>query len=221
MSATALQPSRPADPNALDPAMMDQLLDTVVGPVPSRDADSAYAARRSAARLAIQALRPADSFAAMLAAQAIAAHYAIMDAFRRAIDPDLPPAMAARLRANAASLARMMQATLRTLRQHHNQLANPVPQPEEKRSAQRPAKPDRSAAPRPDAARPANIPPHSNKPQASPNPRTPAPSAAQAGDAAAIVHAILAQKQTASSAASILPGHTWHPAPSSAHPVRA
>ena len=40
-----------------------------------------------------------------------------MDAFRRAVQPELAPAMAARLRANATAMARMMQATLRTLRQ--------------------------------------------------------------------------------------------------------
>ena len=104
----------------LDPDFLEQLLDTIIETIQAGadDTDRARAARRHAARLALLALRPADPFQAMLAAQAIAAHYAIMDAFRRAMQPDLAPAMAARLRANAATLARMMQATLRTLRQH-------------------------------------------------------------------------------------------------------
>ncbi len=115
MPAPAPQPN-----TELDPDFLEQLLDTIAETMQAsaKDTDRARAARRSAARLALLALRPGDPFQAMLAAQAIAAHYAIMDAFRRAMQPDLAPAMAARLRASAATLARTMEATLRTLRQH-------------------------------------------------------------------------------------------------------
>ncbi len=63
----------------------------------------------------------------MLAAQAVAAHYAVMDNLRRAAQPDLAPAMAARLRANAASVARMMQATVRSLQKQQAPADAPRP----------------------------------------------------------------------------------------------
>ncbi|HEX5328494.1 MAG TPA: hypothetical protein VFW75_17700 [Acetobacteraceae bacterium] len=110
------QPVPPATP-ALDPAFLELLLDSLAETLPRAEPDTeqARAARRQAARLALEAMHPAEPLAAMLAAQAIAAHHAIMDGFRRAMQPELPPAVAARLRANATSLARMMQVTLRTL----------------------------------------------------------------------------------------------------------
>ena len=106
--------STPAD---LPADLLDHLLDTIIAAIPAApdDTDQLRATRRHVARLALLALQPTDAFQAMLAAQAVAAHYAVMDNLRRAAQPDLAPAMAARLRANAASVARMMQATVRSL----------------------------------------------------------------------------------------------------------
>ena len=120
-----MQWTQPTDCTDIDPAFLEHLLDTITATMPpaDNDTDQARAARRNIARMALLAMKPADPFAAMLAAQAIAAHYAIMDAFRRAAQPDIAPAMAARLRANAASLSRTMQATLRTLQKHRDTVA--------------------------------------------------------------------------------------------------
>ncbi len=115
MPSSARQPST-TDADTLDGAFLDHVIDTVAETIPA-DSHNSPAARRQAARIALLALRPADAFQALLAAQVIAAHYAIMDAFRRAAQPELAPAMATRLRANATAMARTMQATLRTLRQ--------------------------------------------------------------------------------------------------------
>jgi len=121
--------SSSAPVEALDPALLEHLLDSILEAIPAgaNDTDQTREIRRKSARLALLALRPTDAFQAMLAAQAVTAHYAIMDAFRRAAQPDLAPAMAARQRTNAATLARMMHATLRTLRQHQTPAAEAQP----------------------------------------------------------------------------------------------
>jgi hypothetical protein len=140
MSTTAAEP--------LDPALIEHLLDSIVEAIPAgaNDTEQTRAIRRNAARLALLALKPTDAFQAMLAAQAVAAHYAVMDAYRLAAQPDLAPAMTARMRSNAATLSRTMQATLRTLHKHQAPPAEAKAQPSPRSPAQsRPAKP----APRP------------------------------------------------------------------------
>ncbi len=134
--------SRPTPPvlgSELDPGFLDHVLDTLIETIPAGDDDTGQtrAARRQVAGMAVQALCPADAFQAMLAAQAIAAHHAIIDAFSRAMQPDLAPAMAARLRANAATLARMMQATLRTLRQQQAEASDDTAAPQPAPTASR------------------------------------------------------------------------------------
>ena len=116
-------------PDTLPADLLDHLLDTIVAAIPAGpdDTDQTRAARRHIARLALLALQPRDAFQAMLAAQAVAAHYAVMDNLRRAAQPDLAPAMAARLRANAASVARMMQATVRSLQKQQAPAGAPRP----------------------------------------------------------------------------------------------
>ncbi len=113
--------------DALPADLLDHLLDTIVAAIPAAPNDTGQlrAARRETVRLALLALQPKDAFQAMLAAQAVAAHYAVMDNLRRAAQPDLAPAMAARLRANAASVARMMQATIRSLQKQQTQADAP------------------------------------------------------------------------------------------------
>ena len=149
--ATPTPPLSAAACADLDPGFLEHLLDTITEAIPASENETpqAGATRRYAARLALLALRPADAFQAMLAAQAIAAHYAVMDAFRRAAQADLPPAMATRLRANAATLARMMQATVRTLRQHQ---APPPDQAVPRTAPKSPAVPSRPVA-KPEPAR--------------------------------------------------------------------
>ncbi len=109
--------------------LLEHLLDTIIAAIPAtpEDTDQLRAARRDIARLALLALQPQDAFQAMLAAQAVAAHHAVMDNLKRAAQPDLAPAMAARLRANAASVARMMQATIRSLQKQQTPADAPRP----------------------------------------------------------------------------------------------
>lgn len=63
----------------------------------------------------------------MLAAQGVAAHCAIMDDFRCAADPNLPPQLVLKFRANAASMSRMFCMNLRELR--HLQSSPLLPRP--------------------------------------------------------------------------------------------
>ncbi|HZZ57692.1 MAG TPA: hypothetical protein VFE31_07660 [Opitutaceae bacterium] len=121
------------DATALDPALLDHLVDTILESVPHQlnDTPETRAARRNATRLVLIALKPADPFAAMLAAQAITAHYAVMDNLRRAAQPDVSDHAVTRLRGNAGALARGMHATLGALHKHHAQPvpAKPAPRP--------------------------------------------------------------------------------------------
>jgi hypothetical protein len=61
-----------------------------------------------AAVTALQAFKPADEIEAMLAAQALAMHYASMECSRRAMIPDQPFEAACKLRKDAANMARAM-----------------------------------------------------------------------------------------------------------------
>ncbi len=109
----------------LDPAILEPLLDMIMDASPAlpNETEQDRATRRNVARLAVLALRPTDPFQAMLAAQTVAAHYAIMDAFRRAAPLDVPDNVAARLRSNAVSLTRTMHATMRRLREQQGLIA--------------------------------------------------------------------------------------------------
>jgi hypothetical protein len=104
-----MEPAKMA--SELDSGFLDQLteslLDASSGPPPAE--------RGSFARAALQALRPRNVIEAMLAARAIAAHYAAMDGFRRAVQPDISNADVVRLRSNAIAAARSFDATLRVL----------------------------------------------------------------------------------------------------------
>ena len=64
--------------------------------------------RQSAAAVALAAFKPRDEIEGMLAAQAVAMHYGAMECFRRAMLPDQPPDIAARMRKDGANLARGM-----------------------------------------------------------------------------------------------------------------
>jgi hypothetical protein len=111
--------SQTTETTVLEPDLLDHLLDTVSLTDPTQDTDPAFteALSRDAARMFIRAMNPTDPFQAMLAVQIVAAHQAIMNAFRAAKNPEIAPALAARLRANAVAVGRMQQATIRTLRE--------------------------------------------------------------------------------------------------------
>jgi hypothetical protein len=96
----------------LDPDLFDHLLDELAATLPAGAGD--LAARRRTARAAVMAMKPADTVGVMLAMQAVAAHYAAMDAFRRAAAAE-DERLAARLRNNATGLARMMRVTLKAV----------------------------------------------------------------------------------------------------------
>ncbi len=79
-----------------------------------------------AALTAMEAFQPRTAIEAMLAAQAIAAHHAIMECHARCLLPETAETTAIRLRSNAVSLTHAMDTTLRMLERRQ---ARPVPPP--------------------------------------------------------------------------------------------
>ena len=71
---------------------------------------------REAASLVVASLRPRDPVEAMLAARLVSAHFHVMDNFRAAAQPDLLPNLQLRYQGRAIALCRMMDTTLRDLR---------------------------------------------------------------------------------------------------------
>jgi hypothetical protein len=74
----------------------------------------------------LAALDPRDPIEAMLAIQVIAAHAASVDAYRLAFEPGATAVLAARQRANAASLFRGMSGAMRLLDQQRRRPAAPA-----------------------------------------------------------------------------------------------
>ena len=127
----------PAEQNPLAPATLNTLLRSTLDALPHRPQASVeeIADRRHAAMQAIAALGPRDSVQTGIAGRTIAAHYAMMEAFRCAAQPDLPPALKLRFQGRAIGLARMMAVALREPAQRQDRpplrVAQPpaVPQP--------------------------------------------------------------------------------------------
>ena len=69
----------------------------------------------AAALTMLEAFHPRDQLECMLAAQGVAAHAAIMESYRVAMDPDLPREKAAKLRANATQLGRTFSTVMHDL----------------------------------------------------------------------------------------------------------
>jgi hypothetical protein len=82
--------------------------------------------RWSGALTLLEAFQPRTPVEAMLSAQIIACHHAIMECYHRAMKRDTPEEMGVRIRANAASLTRGMDTLLRTLERRQ---AQPLPPP--------------------------------------------------------------------------------------------
>ena len=78
------------------------------------DTDATKAAIQTAAA-ALRAFKPTDEIEGMLAAQAVAAHSGAMECYRRAMLPDQPAEIGAKLRRDAANLSRAMTDMLEAL----------------------------------------------------------------------------------------------------------
>jgi hypothetical protein len=88
----------------------------VLLPPPYADTPEARADRDDTAMAAVAALRPADAFEALFAAQIIGANASAMDSLRLAVQPNQEPKDVHRNRAQAATMMRTMQSGLRMLR---------------------------------------------------------------------------------------------------------
>jgi hypothetical protein len=85
-------------------------------PPPSSDTPEARADRDETAMAAVAALRPADAFEALFAAQIVGANASAMDSLRLAVQPHQEPKDVHRNRTQAATMMRNMQSGLRMLR---------------------------------------------------------------------------------------------------------
>jgi hypothetical protein len=111
-------PYRPDAPLlSLGPAFSEEIARSVVGAIwhENRDQPHETNVRTAAGLTMLEAFHPRDQLETMLAAQGVAAHCAIMDDFRCAADPDMPPQLVLKFRANAASMSRMFCMNLREL----------------------------------------------------------------------------------------------------------
>ena len=108
-------PTQP-QPLALDALTHAAMLCTTMDALPYHPRASAEqkAAMREAASLVVASLRPRDPLEAMLAARYVSAHYHVMDDFRAAAQPNLPPALQLRYQARVIALCKTMDATLET-----------------------------------------------------------------------------------------------------------
>ena len=85
--------------------------------------------RLATARAALEAMGPTDFPEAMLAARMITAHFAAQDSNRRAMQPEVGDAEAARLRANAVAVLRSHDAAQRLLDKRRAPAEKPAPLP--------------------------------------------------------------------------------------------
>jgi hypothetical protein len=104
----------PVQPLTLDPATFDALISTTIDALPHhpKACSEEIASRQHAAFLVIASLRPRDPMEAMLAARIVAAHAHLMDNFRNAAQPDLPPNLQLHFQGRAIGLSRLMDVTL-------------------------------------------------------------------------------------------------------------
>jgi len=111
---------------ALDPATRSTLLQTVVDCLPHipNASEAERTAKREAAFALVEHLAPTGPVEAMIAAEAIAAHYASVNAYRTAARSDLPYDLQRRYLTRAGSLARLSTAKRRELVRH--QAAQPT-----------------------------------------------------------------------------------------------
>ena len=111
-------PYRPDAPLlSLGPAFSEEIARSLVGAIwhENREQPHETNVRTAAGLTMLEAFHPRDQLETMLAAQGVAAHCAIMDDFRCAADPNMPPLLALKFRANAASMSRMFCLNLREL----------------------------------------------------------------------------------------------------------
>ena len=92
--------------------------------IPEGMTDAEMTIRAGAAFTAWAAFAPSDPVEQMLAVQAVGAHHAAMECFRRAMMPEVGPDITDRLRTSAARMGRMMRDTLKALTAYR---ARPMP----------------------------------------------------------------------------------------------
>jgi hypothetical protein len=97
--------------NQLNPTALAQLIETMVGALPAGSAEET----RTIVIAVIETMQPRDIVEAMFVARMIAAHYASMDGYRRALQPGIGDAEAVRLRNSAIAAGRSSDVALRSL----------------------------------------------------------------------------------------------------------
>jgi len=117
-------------PDPLFAGFLALLLETLAKMVPGAEGDpNAAAARLNIARILFLAFKPRDAMEAMLAARAVAAHLATLDAYVRAAQPGVSDEKATRLRANAIAASRSFDVVLRTLEKLRKPSVQPLASP--------------------------------------------------------------------------------------------
>ena len=111
-------PYRPDAPLlSMGPAFSEEIARSLIGAIWHENPEQPHETdiRTAAGLTMLEAFHPRDQLETMLAAQSVAAHCAIMDNFRYAADPDLPPLLAIKFRASSVLMNRMFCTNLRQL----------------------------------------------------------------------------------------------------------
>jgi hypothetical protein len=104
-----------AQPPSLNDSTILRILSATLDTLPVDPNPEVARAQREAATAALAALRPRDAVEAMFAAQAVAAHYAAMECFGRAAQPEVSDQVGMRLLGTAVALSRLAADQVRAL----------------------------------------------------------------------------------------------------------
>jgi len=115
----------------LNPALLALLIENLAGTLPPETTGD----RLMIARAALEAMGPTDFPEAILAARMITAHFAAQDSNRRAMEPGIENAEAARLRANAVAVLLSHDAAQRPLDKRRAPAEKPAPLPRKRATA--------------------------------------------------------------------------------------
>jgi hypothetical protein len=110
---TNLKPLGGSDARPFNNFILNEVLSTFLRT--SETPSETIEMRQAAVLVAMRAFKPADEVEGMLAAQAIALHLGAMECLRRAMIPEQPADIAAKLRKDGANLARAMTEMLDAL----------------------------------------------------------------------------------------------------------
>jgi hypothetical protein len=160
-------PDRPGAPLlSFGPSFSEEIARSVIAAIWFENIDDPQetSVRIAASLTMLEGFHPRDHLECMLAAQGVAAHFMIMDCYRRIMTPGMPEAMAIKIRGNIAQLSRGFSTLLRDLERRQAKPLQPRPPPAGGLPYETPPNPGSAT---PDPVNPPKVPRGGRKPAAS------------------------------------------------------